>query len=228
MDSIFYVYHLIDPFTNEIFYVGKGHGNRMFDHEKEVRRNIIPHKNKHLYYKIKKILSLRGNIIYKKVLEGVDEISSLLKETQDIKLIGRSNLKLGTLCNLTDGGEGSCGLTYTEEMRKFRSSLFSGEKNPMYGKNHSELTKKIISNKRKTRVWNFKHTNEHREKLKINNPGGKATSIKVCQLDNNKNIIKIWDSISTASKSINSSKGNLCQSIKKQWLCKGYYWKIYE
>jgi hypothetical protein len=28
----YYVYELIDPFNNEVFYVGKGTGNRVLDH----------------------------------------------------------------------------------------------------------------------------------------------------------------------------------------------------
>ena len=128
MNEIFYVYHLIDPFNNTVFYVGKGYGERMYEHEKEVRRKVIPHKNKHLYYKIKKIISLSGNIIYKKVFDKLDEKTSLLKESEEIKRIGRSNLKMGPLCNLTDGGEGSTGLVYTDEMKKLRSVLSSGEK----------------------------------------------------------------------------------------------------
>ena len=31
----FYVYALVDPKTDEIFYVGKGCANRVFNHEKE-------------------------------------------------------------------------------------------------------------------------------------------------------------------------------------------------
>jgi group I intron endonuclease len=228
MENIFYVYHLIDPLTNEVFYVGKGHGNRIFDHEKEVRRNKIPHKNKHLYFKIKKILSLGRNIIYKKIYENINEECSFKKELEEIRRIGRADLKHGSLCNLTDGGEGQRGIIYTEEMRKFRSELYSGEKNPMFGKNHTDETKKIISNKRRNRVWNFKHTDKHKEKLKSDNPGGKSVSIKVCQLDKNKNLIKIWVSGSSAAKYINCSKGNLFESIKRGWMCKGYYWKLYE
>ena len=44
----YYVYFLIDPRNNKIFYVGKGHGNRVFDHAKgAIKGNdpVHPEKN---------------------------------------------------------------------------------------------------------------------------------------------------------------------------------------
>ncbi|MCH5167451.1 MAG: hypothetical protein J1F35_06100 [Erysipelotrichales bacterium] len=43
----YYVYVLIDPRDNYIFYVGEGYGDRVFDHEKEVENNYCPEKEKH-------------------------------------------------------------------------------------------------------------------------------------------------------------------------------------
>jgi hypothetical protein len=105
---------LIDPSTNEIFYVGKGNRRRMYDHEKDVIKGKYPNNNRHLYYKIKKILKSEKKIIYFKPVDNVDEITALIKESEEIKKIGRADLNLGTLCNHTDGGEGSTGYHHSE------------------------------------------------------------------------------------------------------------------
>lgn len=43
----YYVYLLINPITNEIFYIGKGKGKRAEDHLKENKKGIISNVNKH-------------------------------------------------------------------------------------------------------------------------------------------------------------------------------------
>lgn len=43
----YYVYILIDPRDNYVFYVGEGCGDRVFDHEKEVENNFCIEKEKH-------------------------------------------------------------------------------------------------------------------------------------------------------------------------------------
>jgi hypothetical protein len=61
-------------------------------------------------------------------------------EKQYIKHYGRRNLGLGTLCNLTDGGDGSVGIIATEETRRKLSIAFSGENHPNFGKKLSKET----------------------------------------------------------------------------------------
>lgn len=42
----YYVYALIDPRSNDVFYIGKGTGNRIFSHETESRKNSETEKEK--------------------------------------------------------------------------------------------------------------------------------------------------------------------------------------
>jgi hypothetical protein len=43
-DYKWYVYQLIDPRNDEVFYIGKGTGNRIKAHEKETRRGVCSKK----------------------------------------------------------------------------------------------------------------------------------------------------------------------------------------
>lgn len=51
----YYVYFLINPVTDKIFYVGKGIRNRMYLHEKQVRRGVVDNPSK--CKEIQKIIS---------------------------------------------------------------------------------------------------------------------------------------------------------------------------
>ncbi len=77
--------------------------------------------------------------------------SELYKDVQEMERIIIRNFKdLGIgLYNLTDGGEGSLGLSPSKETRLKKSVASSGENNPMYGKKHSEeaILKMIGANK---------------------------------------------------------------------------------
>jgi len=149
--SDFYVYYLIDPRNNLPFYVGKGYDYRMYEHEWCTKRGKVPNNNKHLYYKIKQILKESVGIIYKKVLENVVEKMAFDRETNDIKKYGRRDNGTGILCNLTDGGEGTSGyITSEKSKRKRRRNMpdQSGKNNPMFGKYHSELTKRKMREKK--------------------------------------------------------------------------------
>lgn len=113
----YYVYALSDS-SGIPFYVGKGHGNRMYDHESKVRNGIIPHHNKHLFYKIQKIILLEGCIVYKKLHNDLCEADALKLEMEEIKKFGRSVNGSGKLCNLTSGGEGISGLKHSVSTKK--------------------------------------------------------------------------------------------------------------
>lgn len=132
----FYVYYLIDPTTSMPFYVGKGSGNRMYKHENSVKNGKIPHNNLKLYHRIKHILDLRLSVVYKKVFDKLNEKESFLKEQNEIRIIGKSNL-----CNLTEGGQGISGLKRSDTHKKKMSRMRKGKNNPFFGFHHTSETK---------------------------------------------------------------------------------------
>jgi hypothetical protein len=52
----YYVYKLIDPRDNQVFYVGKGKGNRAYHHEREVKQGRITN-----YFKTEAIKSIHNS-----------------------------------------------------------------------------------------------------------------------------------------------------------------------
>ena len=54
LDKMYYVYKLIDPRDGCVFYVGKGSGNRIFNHVKNAQKNNDENKRK--MYKIQSIM----------------------------------------------------------------------------------------------------------------------------------------------------------------------------
>lgn len=132
IQKIYYAYILLDPrkrgkykyrvedrifeFDHEPFYVGKGHGDRMYLHEKKARRNEStsnPHKDRIL----KKILKAGLRPLAVQVSLLSTEARALAKETLLIQGIGR-HLDGGPLTNLTAGGEGHSGFKASKDTRR--------------------------------------------------------------------------------------------------------------
>lgn len=92
--------------------------------------------------KIKSIQSsgLETIIVKYKFFDNKDDV--LKEEIRLIEKYGRKINKSGILTNITEGGEGTLGVTRDTK----------GIKNSMYGKNHTAETKKKISDKNKDRI----------------------------------------------------------------------------
>ena len=89
-----------------IFYIGKGKGNRLSDHEYQARRG----KKGHLYNIIRGIHARGAQIIKRKILENLTEAEAHAAEIAMIASFGR--YPNGPLANATDGGEGTSGRKY--------------------------------------------------------------------------------------------------------------------
>ena len=123
MKNIYYTYIYLDPrksghyecgdytFDHEPFYVGKGKDQQYIMHLLQSKNNndIPLRENRHKFHKIKNILKENLEPIILKVKENISEQEAFELEICLIWAIGRSDLKLGPLTNLTDGGEGTQG-----------------------------------------------------------------------------------------------------------------------
>jgi hypothetical protein len=125
--------------TQEVFYIGIS-VNKYRPYEERRRTkywgNIV---NKYGF----EVDIIFNDISYEEAKEG---------EKLLIKLYGRKDLGLGPLVNMTDGGEGTLGRIVSEETRKKISDLKKGNKY-FLGKKHNEITKKVLSEKLKDRLF---------------------------------------------------------------------------
>ena len=84
---MWYVYLLSDPNTNEIFYVGKGKGNRVFDHFKNLKKDDPKSQ------KIKEILNQEKEPKIEFLIHGIENENTIKRiESSIIDLIDKKNL----------------------------------------------------------------------------------------------------------------------------------------
>ena len=147
----FYTYIYYDPSrNNEPIYVGKGHGKRVWAH-----LNI--RKKKHPFVQRLQFMKRNGISPIIGIYSGLTEEEAFSLEIWFIHKFGRKDLKLGTLLNRTDGGEGASGsksqkgIKRSEEWKrkhKLNSDRRRGKPNGRKGLfTHSEETKKKLSMK---------------------------------------------------------------------------------
>ena len=134
MDKKFYVYRHIRLDTNTPFYVGKGSGRRAFRKE---RNKYWKHISNKFGYKIEIIL------------EGLEESDAFNKEKQIIRVYKEFNY---CEANLHEGGKGGTA-GYKIPKEKLVNRTQKGEKHPRFGKEHSDETKKAISEKLKGKYF---------------------------------------------------------------------------
>ncbi len=176
----YYVYVYLDPwvsgkfeisgkiFDNQPLYVGKGKGNRMYEHLKKTSNRIFQNKIKNWS---------RNEIepMIEVLSDNLSEQEAWDLEKDLIQYIGRYDLGKGPLLNLTDGSEGPAnmtpwnkgltGQTQSEETKRRRSEALAGRKmsdehkeniaNALRGKKKSEEHKRKVSEGMKGNIpWN--------------------------------------------------------------------------
>lgn len=193
---MYYVYHLIDPRTNEPFYIGKGKDDRCYRHLNETYKNT---ENKKKFGRICQIRKHGFEPSVKFIHENIiDENEAYDLEYTEIKKYGRQDIEpsgiLTNICednrppnvtgykrseetkkkiSLKNQGEknGMYGKTYTTEELEKMSIRNSGVNNGFYGKKHTEKTKKLMKEKRALQpptsgMYGKNHTEHTKQKLR--------------------------------------------------------------
>lgn len=141
-----YVYRHIRLDKNEPFYIGIGSDEKFL-------RAYDKHRRSKKWFNIVAKTEYKVQI----VLMDISLEESKKKEVEFIKLYGRSDKSEGTLCNLTDGGEGTPGRIVSDEWRKKQSIKIKGRKmsEEFKQKRREYMTgkKMPIEGVEKTRKW---------------------------------------------------------------------------
>lgn len=163
-----YVYRHIRLDTNQPFYIGIGSDEKKYKRAYEKQsRNI--HWKRIISKAEYRVEILLDDISWEKCCE---------KEIELINLYGRSDIGKGTLCNLTDGGDGAYGVIYSDERKKNKSLK-------MIGNNYS---KGITAwNKGKTNIYSEETLKKISDKVKLS-----LTDERRKQLSEQKKGNKIW------------------------------------
>jgi hypothetical protein len=174
----FYVYtYILDGVPR---YVGKGQGNRWRAHRKT---------DTHLGRFLRKHFQESKVWILPVIIECDSESSAIAEEIRLIALNGREDKGLGPLWNLTDGGDGASGYKHSDDF-KTKMRRKTGDKNPFYGRTHSDEVKQRLSecHTGHSRGTGIKLSETHKAKISNgvrgdNNPACKIKKAQYPEID---------------------------------------------
>lgn len=232
----YYVYELIEASTGKVFYVGKGSGSRMYQHKVDALNPKYRYRRS-LHCKIQSLYSKGEEFWYKK-MDCETEHEAYELEKYLIAEYGRKDLGLGTLCNLTDGGEGAPKLT--EESKKLRADKHRGlkrslesrqlmktrqlelaaERRALTGYGRSEISRHNQSRTTKGRIWS-----EKARSAKRHNP--KQVMVEIRDLKNE--VCCLASSIPEAAKFVQCSVSairNILRGYVKGTAIKGFRFRF--
>jgi len=209
------IYFLIDPVTAKIRYVGQTSltlDRRLYYHM--YRSNEKSYKNSW----IKSLVAINEAPLIEciETLDNLEECNN--REIYWIDILKRNGIKL---TNLVGGGNVTSGYKFTEEQKLKMRGRIPWNK----GKDMNKTTKNKISN---TLIKYFKNNGpnivSHSDATK--KLISETNSDKVEQYDKNMNIIKKWDSITSASNTLYISGSGISRACSgERKTAGGFIWK---
>jgi len=154
----YYIYIYLDPrksgqycykdfcFLSEPMYIGKGKGKRYKEVGSKKRSQLFINK-------INKIKQSGLEPIVFKLYENLNENQSFELEKNLIKEIGRIDLNFGSLLNMTDGGEGISGFTFSKFSKIKMSNSQKGKFKSEESVNKKKINYQEIKNEFKKRGY---------------------------------------------------------------------------
>ena len=204
--------------NNTIFYIGIG---------KDSSRAYSKKKRNKYWKNIVNKVGYAVDIL----IDGCSIDDAKIVEIGMISDYGRIDLGLGTLVNMTDGGDGT--INHSPEViesisQKLKGRIRSAEavekqRLTKIGTKLSNETKLKISNSHKGKVF----TEEHKGKLSEKAKRPRYTTRKpVLQLDNFGNIVKEFDSVTSATVILKlKHHTSINNALKNGKRAGGYFWK---
>ncbi len=209
----YYIYIHIRNDNNDIFYVGLGKMGKTDNKYNYYKRANSSRERSKFWYNITNKTTYTIKIIF----DYLNKNQVINKEKRLIKLIGRRDLNLGTLCNLTDGGEGAENVIISEQTRE-RLRIASSNRT-MSTEARLKIAQAIKQRKIKFPGCDFNHVKR-----------------AVVQLDLDNNFINSFNTIKEAALSTECTKSGICNCCKNKikthrnfkWIYKEDYLKLIE
>jgi hypothetical protein len=140
------------------YYIGKGQGDRAFSRWRRLVQR--PEDTNYIVF----------------IQEGLTENEAFCLEKFCIFVYGRIDTGTGILRNLTDGGEGACGLKHSIESKAKMSESRLGAGNAFWGQKHTKETREKIAKAKLGKKWSAKRREsfENRDPSYVNPLKGKT------------------------------------------------------
>jgi len=137
-----YIYRHIRLDKNEVFYIGIGTKEKSYKGPgREYHRAFSKRKRSNFWNNITAKTPYEVEIM----LDDLTLVEAKIKEVEFIKLYGRRDLGLGTLCNLTDGGEGTTNIVVSNETKKKLGKAAKGRKHKVSTIIKMKATSRLIN-----------------------------------------------------------------------------------